>query len=49
VQVEKFSAAAGNAAELTQKNKELKTHLKEAVIALDELSEKYKKEQKLRK
>lgn len=49
MQVEKFSAAAGNAAELTQKNKELKTHLKEAVVALDVLAEKYKKEQKLRK
>jgi chromosomal replication initiation ATPase DnaA len=49
VKVEKFAQAAGEAAQLQQKKDFLHQQLKEAMVELDILGEKYKKEQKIRK
>ena len=46
--VEKFSEAAGEAANLKEKCTQLKKHLKEATADLEEVSGKYKEEQQKR-
>ena len=49
IKVEKFSVIAGEAATLATKCNTLKQNLKEAMVELDVLTDKYKKEQKIRK
>lgn len=49
IKVEKFSVVAGEAATLATKCTTLKQNLKEAMVELDILTDKYKKEQKIRK
>jgi len=49
IKVEKFSVIAGEAATLATKCDTLKHNLKEAMVELDTLTDKYKKEQQIRK